>query len=225
MASKIQLRRGLKSDLPTLSSGEPAYTTDTRELYVGTGSGNVNMGGSHWYMGTAMSGTTTTADYYSYSECPEVKIDDMYLNTTYGYIYACTTAGSGATAKWTYKCTVKGSSGTGDSGTDSQAIYSATPTKVGEWIDGNSIYRIAWQFTVANYKNIGVAYSFFELPNCPSVSSGTAKGTVREFYCHSPYGNATETQCFSSVSTLHSYLVDRSSSATIIYCVVEYIAA
>lgn len=42
MANKIQLRRGLKSKLPTLSSGEPGYTTDTRELYIGTGSGNVN---------------------------------------------------------------------------------------------------------------------------------------------------------------------------------------
>ena len=46
MANKIQIRRGLKSKLPTLSSGELAYTTDTRETFVGTGSGNVNMGGS-----------------------------------------------------------------------------------------------------------------------------------------------------------------------------------
>ena len=110
MANKIQLKRGLKSKLPTLSSGEPAYTTDTRELYVGTGSGNVNMGGSLWYTGTAMSGTSTSTTYY-YSACPLVKLGDMYLNTTSGNIYQCTTAGSGTTARWTYKGNIKGATG------------------------------------------------------------------------------------------------------------------
>lgn len=45
MVNKIQLRRGLKSSMPTGSAGEPLFATDTRELYVGTGNGNVNMGG------------------------------------------------------------------------------------------------------------------------------------------------------------------------------------
>lgn len=111
MANKIQIRRGQKSALPTLSSGEPAYTTDTRELFVGTGSGNVNMGGSHWYMGTAMSGTSTTTGAYSYSACPQVKLDDMYLNTSNGNVYVCTMAGSGSSAKWTYQGCIKGPQG------------------------------------------------------------------------------------------------------------------
>lgn len=122
MANKIQLRRGLKSKLPTLSSGEPAYTTDTRELYVGTGSGNVNMGGSLWYTGTAMSGTSSTTGAYSYSSCPIVKAGDMYLNSSNGNMYQCTTAGSGTSAKWTYKGCIKGATGatgaTGAAGKD-----------------------------------------------------------------------------------------------------------
>ena len=73
MANKILLRRGLKSKLPTLSAGEPAYTTDSREFFMGTGSGNVNMGGSQWYTGTAMSGTSTSSTY-SYTSCPLVKV-------------------------------------------------------------------------------------------------------------------------------------------------------
>ena len=85
MANKILLRRGLKSKLPTLSAGEPAYTTDSREFFMGTGSGNVNMGGSQWYTGTAMSGTSTSSTY-SYTSCPLVKVGDIYLNTSYGYI-------------------------------------------------------------------------------------------------------------------------------------------
>lgn len=111
MANKIQLRRGLKSALPMLSSGEPAYVTDTRELFVGTGSGNVNMGRSHWYRGTAMSGTSTTANAYSYSACPQVKLNDLYMNTSNGNVYACTKAGSGTSAKWTYQGCMKGPQG------------------------------------------------------------------------------------------------------------------
>jgi hypothetical protein len=40
MAYKIQLRRGLKNDLPSLDNGEVAYTQDTNELYIGTAEGN-----------------------------------------------------------------------------------------------------------------------------------------------------------------------------------------
>lgn len=129
MANKIQIRRGLKSALPILSAGEPAYTTDTRELFVGTGSGNVNMGGSHWYTGTAMSGTST-ATTYSYSACPQVKLGDIYLNTTYGYVYQCTTAGSGTTAKWTYKGSIKGAAGSNATVTVDSALSSTSTNPV-----------------------------------------------------------------------------------------------
>lgn len=122
MANKILLRRGLKSKLPTLSAGEPAYTTDSREFFMGTGSGNVNMGGSQWYTGAAMSGTSTSTTYY-YSSCPLVKIGDIYLNTTYGYIYQCTTAGSGTTARWQYKGCIRGPQGaTGAKGDTGESI-------------------------------------------------------------------------------------------------------
>lgn len=107
MANKIQLKRGIKSRLSTLSAGEPAFTTDTRELFVGTGSGNVNMSGNKWYNGTALSGTSTSTTY-TYSACPLVKLGDMYINTTTGGIYECTTAGSGTSAKWTYRGSIKG---------------------------------------------------------------------------------------------------------------------
>lgn len=36
--SKIQVRRGLKQDLPSLAAGELGYAIDTQELYIGTGS-------------------------------------------------------------------------------------------------------------------------------------------------------------------------------------------
>lgn len=43
MANKIQFRRGLKSKLPTLAVGEPALTTDTKEIFVGHADGNIGV--------------------------------------------------------------------------------------------------------------------------------------------------------------------------------------
>lgn len=110
MANKIQIRRGLKKLLPILSFGEPAYTSDTSEFFVGTGKGNVNMNGSLWYTGTALSGTSENINY-TYVDCPLVKVGDVYLNTDYGYIYQSTTAGSGEDVKWQYKGTIRGPQG------------------------------------------------------------------------------------------------------------------
>lgn len=41
---KILLRRGTKAQLPALAVGEPGFTTDTHELYIGTASGNKKIG-------------------------------------------------------------------------------------------------------------------------------------------------------------------------------------
>ena len=41
MANKIQIRRGLKINLPSLDVGEPALCTDTKEVFVGNSGGNI----------------------------------------------------------------------------------------------------------------------------------------------------------------------------------------
>lgn len=46
MSNTIKIRRGLSSNLPTLQIGELGFTTDTRKLYIGTASGNVEIGGA-----------------------------------------------------------------------------------------------------------------------------------------------------------------------------------
>jgi len=40
MANTLIVKKGLKTNLPTLSSGEPAFTTDTYEVFVGDGAVN-----------------------------------------------------------------------------------------------------------------------------------------------------------------------------------------
>lgn len=44
MAQTIQIKRGLKTNLPTLASGEMGLCTDTKEVYVGDGVGNILVG-------------------------------------------------------------------------------------------------------------------------------------------------------------------------------------
>lgn len=122
MANRIQLRRGIKSKLPTLDVAEGGWCTDTYELFVGTGSGNVNMNGSKWYTGTDMS--VASGSNNSYSTCPLVKLGDMYLNTSNGNVYECTTAGSGSSAKWTYKGSLKGDKG--DRGANATIVIAAS---------------------------------------------------------------------------------------------------
>lgn len=43
MPNKIQVRRGLKANLPALSSGEPGLATDTGEFFIGTPGGNLQL--------------------------------------------------------------------------------------------------------------------------------------------------------------------------------------
>lgn len=43
MSRKIQLKRGLKAGLPTLDAAEIGFTTDTKEVFIGTGAGNVQI--------------------------------------------------------------------------------------------------------------------------------------------------------------------------------------
>lgn len=46
MANKIQIKRGLQANLPTLSVGEPALTTNSGSegVFIGTGTGNKRIG-------------------------------------------------------------------------------------------------------------------------------------------------------------------------------------
>ena len=42
---KLQIRRGLKANIPTLAEGELGFCTDTKDIYVGDGSTNTLVGG------------------------------------------------------------------------------------------------------------------------------------------------------------------------------------
>jgi hypothetical protein len=67
--------------------------------------------GSVWYRGTGITGTSTTATVFSGSGVSSALVNDMYLNTSTGYVYQCTVAGNASTAKWVYIGSLKGATG------------------------------------------------------------------------------------------------------------------
>jgi hypothetical protein len=76
MAQTIQVKRGLKLNIPTLISGEMGFCTDTKEVFVGDGTGNI-------LVGRAMMGT--------YAARPNAGVQGRlyYVNssTNLGYVY------------------------------------------------------------------------------------------------------------------------------------------
>ena len=64
--------------------------------------------GSRWSTGTAVTGTSTTAAVFSGTGIADALVNDMYLNTSTGYIYRCTVAGAANVAKWVYEGSIKG---------------------------------------------------------------------------------------------------------------------
>ena len=45
----LKFKRGALADLPTLAVGEPGFTTDKYQLYVGSPSGNQLIGGGNFW--------------------------------------------------------------------------------------------------------------------------------------------------------------------------------
>ena len=53
----LKVKRGLFSQLPTLAVGEPGFTTDRNQLFVGSSSGNQLIGsGDFWSLNTTTAG-------------------------------------------------------------------------------------------------------------------------------------------------------------------------
>ena len=88
--------------------------------------------GAVWYSGDKITGTSTTATVFSNSGIASAIVGDMYLNTSTGYTYRCTTAGNASTAKWVYEKSLVGPQGNqGNPGTAGAAG--------GRWYTGTKI--------------------------------------------------------------------------------------
>lgn len=73
--------------------------------------GTAGAAGATWHTGTGVTGTSTTATIFSSSGVTTAQVNDLYLNTSTGYVYKCTVAGAANTAKWVYLANIKGPTG------------------------------------------------------------------------------------------------------------------
>ena len=48
MAANITFKKGLQANLPVLAEAEPAFTTDTKKLFIGSSAGNIEIGTQYW---------------------------------------------------------------------------------------------------------------------------------------------------------------------------------
>jgi hypothetical protein len=136
--------KGEKGDTPTIKAvaGSNINTVGTPSVSASTsgttttftfnnlkgatgGKGDTGTRGSQWYRGTAITGTSTTATVFSGSGISSALVNDMYLNTSTGYVYTCTVAGNASTAKWVYSGTLKGDAGA--KGDDGYTKFPSTP--------------------------------------------------------------------------------------------------
>ena len=92
-------------------------TVSKRFSFAVAKTGSTGSAGSVWYSGTGITGTSTTATTFSGSGVSSARVNDMYLNTSTGNTYKCTTAGAASAAKWVYTGNIKGA--TGSNGKDS----------------------------------------------------------------------------------------------------------
>ena len=107
---------GLESDLSlpadfgytTIVEGVNSITGKQDKLTAGTNitisNNTISSDVNKWNFGTAITGTSTTAKAFNTGLAKSI-VGDVYLNTSNGNAYQCTTAGNSNTAKWVYRYT------------------------------------------------------------------------------------------------------------------------
>ena len=120
----VDSNTGTPSVIVTASGPDTAKVFDFefKNLKGATGAkGATGTRGSTWTTGTAITGTSTTATIFSSSGITNALVNDMYLNTSTGYVYRCSVAGAASAAKWVYVGSIKGATGAkGATGNDGE---------------------------------------------------------------------------------------------------------
>lgn len=97
---------------PSVSASTSGTTTTFTFNYLKGATGATGTRGTALSLGTAITGTSTTATIFSGSGLTSSLVNDVYLNTSTFNMYKCTVAGNAATAKWIYIGCIKGANGT-----------------------------------------------------------------------------------------------------------------
>lgn len=113
---------------PSVTASTSGTTTTFTFNNLKGATGATGTRGSRWSTGTACTGNSTTGTIFA-TGITDALVNDMYLNTSTGFVYRCTTAGNASTAKWTYVGSIKGATGSqGAKGNTGHAAGFGTPT-------------------------------------------------------------------------------------------------
>lgn len=134
--------------------------------------------GSRWTVGTAITGTSTTAAVFSGTGITDALVDDMYLNSSTGNVYKCAVAGNASTAKWVYAGCIQGPEGTSIDtsiyGTDHISIGRLKNTDVARYsfaMGGNVTASASYSHAIGNVTTASGGSSHAE--GFGSVASGS----------------------------------------------------
>ena len=117
---------------PSVTASTSGTTTTFTFDYLKGATGATGTRGTVLNLGTAITGTSTTATIFSNSGLTSSLVNDVYLNTSTFNMYKCTVAGNAATAKWVYVGCIKGATGSkGDAGTNATTTAVATTSTNG----------------------------------------------------------------------------------------------
>ena len=120
MIGNVKGPKGDKGDTGATGAQGPAGAQGKTGATGATGP--TGQRGSRWTTGTEIIGTSVTATIFSNSGISDALVNDMYLNTSTGNTYRCTTAGAASVAKWVYAGNIKGPTGaTGATGAQGPA--------------------------------------------------------------------------------------------------------
>lgn len=136
--------------------------------------GETGTRGSRWTEGTAITGTSTAPTTFN-TGIEDALQEDLYLNTTTGNVYRCTTSGDAATAKWVYACNLKGVKGDpgtkgdpGAKGDPGEKGEKGDPGEKGEKGDPGTASTVADEMTVA----------FTEAESRENIATGERMNTI-----------------------------------------------
>ena len=97
---------------PSVTASTSGTTTTFTFNNLKGSTGVAGTRGTALSLGTAITGTSTTATIFSGSGLTSSLVNDVYLNTSTFNMYKCTVAGNASAAKWVYVGCIKGANGT-----------------------------------------------------------------------------------------------------------------
>ena len=151
-APVLKFKRGLLANLPALNAGEPGFTTDNHDLFIGSAAGNKIIGsGRFWTTETSSTGgavrvyeaTANGTNSISFAAPANIASDVTYTfpsSPTNNFFLKTNSSGTLSWAEVTTSFTIAADSGTADSVSTGQTItFAGTANEINTTVSDNQI--------------------------------------------------------------------------------------